>query len=495
MISGSLWLSGARAITNLLAFLSTIVLARLLAPADFGIVALGTTIMVMITAVTEMSLSQALVHHPDPTDDHFHTVWTLGAARAVLLAGLMAAAAYPAAWFYHEPRLAPVVLALAASVVMGGLANPRMVTFTRQLIFWQTFMLSVAGRLSVVLVSVAVAIVWKSYWALIAGSMAGQVVSTLLSYTVAPYRPRVVWRHARELWSFSIWLTLGQAINTINWRFDQLLVGNILGRTALGHYSVGDNLAQMPTREATYPLRQTLFPALARIADDPARLRAAYQRAQGLVTLCALPIGIGFALVADPVVRLAMGEKWAPAIPVIQALSSVFALQTIGDLVQPLGMSKGRTRLLFQRDLQMFFIRLPVIIAGTMIFGLPGLIYSRVATGLGGIVMNMTVVRRITGLSLGAQMQVNTRSLAAAAAMVAATLAFQHAWPIHGDAMRVVAGIAGSMVVAAIAYIGTAALLWRLSGRPDGAEAEVLRLAGQARARLGARFSRGATDA
>lgn len=484
MVSGGLWLSSARAVTNALSFISTIVLARILTPEDFGVVALGMTVMAIISAVTEMSLSQALIHHRDPQDDHFHTVWTLGAARAVLLAALMAAAAQPLAWFYNEPRLGPVIFALAGSVVIGGLSNPLIITYAKQLIFWQTFLINVTGKLAIVAVSVVVAIIWKSYWALIAGQIAGQVVSTALSYALLPYRPRIVFKHARELWSFSIWLTLGQAINTINWRFDQLLVGNLLGRGSLGQYTVGDNLAQMPTREATAPLRQTLFPAFSQIADDTNRLQAAYQRAQVLVTFLALPIGIGFALIADPVVRLTMGDKWAPAIPVIQALSSIFALQTMGSLVQPLGMSRGQTKLLFQRDLQMFLIRLPIIIGGTAIWGLPGLIYSRVVSGLLGMTVNMTVIRQIIRLPVSEQFRVNLPSLAASAMMVAAVLFFQSEYVAGNNMLGEVSTIAGSALTGALAYIGGAFLLWHLRGRPEGAEAEVIRMVGLGLQRL-----------
>ena len=116
----------------------------------------------------------------------------------------------------------------------------------------------------------------------------------------------------REFFSFSAWLTAGQIVNTLNWRFDYLLIGKMLGGTALGYYSVGSNLAMMPTREATAPLTQTIYPGFSSIRDDPARLAAAYQRVQALVAAIALPAGIGVAVIADPLVRLTLGEKWAP---------------------------------------------------------------------------------------------------------------------------------------------------------------------------------------
>lgn len=478
MVSGSMWLSGARLITNILAFMSMIVLARLLTPSDFGIVALGMTVLAIINAVTEMSLSQALIHHKNPQENHFHTAWTLGAARGFILALLMCGLAKPLVWLYTEPRLELVIYALAFSVFISGLGNPRRIMLAKELIFWQEFFLIVAQRLTTVVISIAVALIWQNYWALIVGTVIGQAVGSALSYLILPFRPKVMWQHTKELWSFSVWLTLGQAINTINWRFDQLLVGGVLGRAALGHYSVGDNLAQMPTREATAPLQQTLFPALAKIADEPHRLRHAYQRAQALITYLALPIGVGFALVAEPVVIAFLGEKWLPAVPVIQALSSVFALQTLGSMVQPLGMAMGYTKLLFKRDLQMFFVRLPIIIAGTVLYGLPGLIYARVGTGLIGALVNMFLIKKMTDLTVAAQLLVNLRTLFATCIMVIAALGIQ-AWlatTLGAGKSTQVVQILATIGLGALAYVIASGSLWLMLKRPEGPEREVITL-------------------
>ncbi|MBX7483450.1 lipopolysaccharide biosynthesis protein [Qipengyuania qiaonensis] len=485
MLSGSAWLSGARIVTNILSFVSTIVLARLLAPADFGIVALGTTLMAILSSITEISLSQALIQHRNPTEEHFHTAWTLNGLRGIVLALIMCGAAWPMAIIYEDNRLIPVVCVMAIGVVISGLGNPRRIMFQKKLIFWQEFLLLVTNRVTMVVSTIWLAIVWDSYWALIVGVLLGQLVQTLVSYAILPFLPRPGLNHARELWSFSVWLTLGQAINTINWRFDQLLVGGLLGNATLGHYAVGSNLAQVPTRETTNPIRQTLFPALSQIADDPPRLRQGYQRAQALITLVALPMGIGVALVADTLVLAAMGSKWLPAVPIIQALSVIFAVQTIGSMVSSLGMARGHTKLLFVRDLQMFFIRLPIIVAGTLMFGLAGLIGARVISGLIGTFVNMLVVRQLVQLGVWEQLAVNIRSLVSAAAMAVVVLLFQRtAGLADGTLMQAVLDIAANAALGAVVYIAANLLLWRLAGRPNGPETELIGMAAKVIRRL-----------
>lgn len=488
LVKGTAWLSLARLLVNALSVLSTFVLARLLAPSDFGLVALGTTMMLVVTEVTELSLAQALVRHANPTRAHFDTAWTLNALRGTLLGAAFAAASWPAARLYGDPRLVGIMLALGASIFLSGLTNPRRVLLTRELIFWQECVLNVGQRLAGVIASVAIAWVTQSYWALVVGIVVTQVANVALSYLVLPYLPRLRLAHARELMSFSIWVTAVQFVNTLNWRFDALFVGKFLGSTALGHYSMGSTLASIPTRETTSPLRQTFFPAFSAMQDDLPRLAAAYQRAQAVVTAVALPAGVGAALVADPLIRLVMGEKWMPAIFIVQALAAVYALQTLGSSADALGMARGQTRLLFVRSLQMLLFRVPVIVAAMLLYGLPGLVAARVLTGLVATGVNMLLVRRLIGVGLAAQIGVNRRALFGAAAMVAVALGvsqlFPHTMVPHLLALEVACVGAAAM----LGYCAATALLWHAAHRPPGPEQELTRLLhklwSKARARL-----------
>lgn len=476
LAKGTLWLGAARALVNLIAFLSTLLLARLLTPADFGVVALATTMLTILSAVTDLSLSSALIQHENPQNEHFHTAWTLNFARAALVGLLFCAAAYPAASLYAEPRLANIMLVLGGSAVLGGLTNPKTVIFARDLVFRQEFLLSVAQKLAGFIAAAAIAIIYQSYWALVIGTVASQLVAIIVSYMILPYRPRIAWTHARDLWSFSIWLTLGQIVNTINWRLDYLLIGSFLGRPALGFYSVGDNLAIMPTREATAPLARTLFPAFSQLASDIPRLRAAYRSAQSLVSAIALPLGIGFALVAKPIVVLAMGEKWLPAVIVVQVLGCIFALQTLSTSVQPLAMAMGETKRLFNRDLLNCVIRIPLVVAGMMLGGLAGVVYARAISGTIGLVVSQALVKRLIGSGFREQLMANGRSLASVTIMAAAVLGLQAWLGQEGSESEMLLDTAVLVAGGAVTYAGVHCLLWLGAGRPAGPETEFVRM-------------------
>ena len=473
LLKGTFWLAGARLVSNSLAFIGTLIVARVLLPADFGLVALGTTMLAVLSAVTDIPLSEALVRHKDPSPDHFHTAWTMSFIRAAAIAAVFAAASWPAAVFYHDGRLSGIMVALSAGVVLTGVENPRTIMLTKDLVFWQQFMLQVARQLVSVVVTIIVALAYHSYWALIVGSLSGQAVGVAVSYTVLPFRPRLRLQHTRELMSFSVWLTFCQVVNTLNWKFDQLLVGIFLGKAQLGYYTVGDKLAIIPTREATTPLITTLFPAFSKVIGDRSRLAAAYQSAQALVTAVALPAGVAVALLADPLVRVTMGDKWAPAVLVVQVLASVFAMQTLGTLAQPLAMAAGETRMLFRRDLQAFAVRIPFIIIGMYFGGLAGILYARAVFGTAGILLNTNIVSRITGLTLLQQIRANVRSVIATAAMAGVMMAVRtmlspgSTWGhIHELLFLATSGIG--------AYLVVTTTLWRAMGSPNGPETEVV---------------------
>ncbi|MGB3723388.1 MAG: oligosaccharide flippase family protein, partial [Pacificimonas sp.] len=317
------------------------------------------------------------------------------------------------------------------------------------------------------------AFIYQSYWALVAGLVAGKICGLLLSYTVLPFLPRLSLRHAKDLFSFVGWITLGKVVNTLNWRFDHLLIGGYIGRADLGFYTMGDNLAVIPTREVTMPLQGALFPAFSLVKKDRDRFATQYQRAQACITMVVLPLGFGMALIAEPLVRLAIGEKWLPAVPVIQALASVFALQTIGSLAPSVAMAAGRTRLLFRRDLQAFAIRIPFIIIGMLVAGFQGIVFARVLSGSLGIGLNMNIVKKICGLNIRQQLSANVRSIAAAALMAAAVFALNQGISWSDDWRGLAFRLTALVACGAAVYPAALLAMWAAAGRPYGAEREV----------------------
>ena len=473
LTKGALWLGATRAMVSLIGFASTIVLARLLTPADFGIIAMTTSVLALVTSLTELSMAGALIHHAAPEPDHFHTAWTLNFARSTLILLAFAVMSPFIAMFSNDARLIPVFLVTGLTGAMGGLGNPKTITLTKKLIFWQEFLIQVTQKLGGFLISIPIALLLHTYWALILGNFTSTVISVGVSYMVCPYFPRFTLSKHREMLNFSVWLAFVSVINTLNWRFDQLLLGFFLGKPQLGVYSVGANLSALPTREATFPIAQTLFPAFVSVRDDPERLRMVYQRAQATMCAVALPIGFGMAAIAHPLVLLLMGQKWIAVSSVIQVLAISFALDVLSSGLQPLAMADGDTKMLFQREARVFAIRLPAVLGGLWLAGLQGAVWGSAISSFISLLMNMALITRFSGVSVRSQFGANRRALISVVLMFGAISALKLAFPSDQTQSFLMLELFNMVALGGLVYVVTTYIFWRVAGSPNGPESEL----------------------
>ena len=273
------------------------------------------------------------------------------------------------------------MFALGVSAALGGIQNPKLIMLQKDLKFHQDAILGIAAALVNVCVSIGTALVLRSYWAPIAGLLAGQAVSIVLSYIIFPFRPALRVKHFRELWQFSAWVSISQIVNTLNYRFDHLLVGTLLGRAELGLYTVGGRLAVVPGQELVRPLTSTLFPAFSLAGADTERLKRAYQRVQGVVTAACLADECRIRPNRRPVRAARARPVMAPGHPDHSApglhLFAGYARQSR----LPLAMAKGETRSLFLRNCLKLGVRVPLILIGMPAGGLIGLLIGRAIAG------------------------------------------------------------------------------------------------------------------
>ena len=298
VITGGIWLFAMRLISNFLGITTTIVVARFLSPEDFGIVAIATTIQIILMSVSELSVSHALIYEKKVTKAHLDTAWTLSAIRGVLVFAILFILSGILEAFYDTPGLKLILIALGVGVVLRSLSSPALALFQKDLIFKQEFLINFFAKIVSFVFSIWIAYKYETYWALVFGILLADFVHCITSYFLAPYMPRFNLSKFRSMLSFSGWVTLSNVINTINWNFDNLFIGKVVGEKALGLYKMGNNLALLPSRELTIPLKQLLFPSFSMIKDDMNRIVKAYKRSQSLTSFIVIPGGIGLACVA-----------------------------------------------------------------------------------------------------------------------------------------------------------------------------------------------------
>ncbi|GAB4517808.1 MAG: lipopolysaccharide biosynthesis protein [Parvularculaceae bacterium] len=482
LLTGAAWIGLSRIAVNLIGIISTIVLARLLAPEDFGLVALALAFMAVINAFTALPIGMAVIQTKDATHAHYDTAWTLNILRAAIVNGAAVALVWPFASFYGDARLVPLLIVIALGSFISAAGNPQMIRLQKDLVFWQIFVVEFSRRATAFAVAVAIAYYFRSYWALVLGTIAAHVVGLAIGYAIAPYLPRFTLAKAREMLSFSIWMSLSQIINTLSWRLDHFLIGGVLGQTQLGIYTVGNDLAGVATRDGLAVVQSTLFPGFAKV-NGGGEIIEALRRSQSFISMFALPIGVGTALVADPLIPIAVGEKWREAIPIVQVCACIFAFQSLTHAANPLILAQGRPRLLFFRDALLAAYRTPLIIAGVLLAGIPGILMARAISGPSLVFINLALLRRITGAGYWAPLACSKRSIISVVVMGASVLLLR---PLlfSGESQNAqFMGLAASIALGAIVYGAAHAGLWIAGGRPKGPEALVLQsaLAGRAK--------------
>lgn len=477
LLRGAMWIGLTRLLVNLIGFASTIVLARLLLPQDFGLVAIASSAAAIFASLSELSLSQALIQHDDPTDDHFDTAWTMNVIRGVMLAVFIAALGWPIGLIYGDMRLAGVMAGFAIANLAGGFINPRLAMFERRLEFRQWIVLSGGEKLAGFLVSAAIAYIFRSYWALVAGVIASQSAKVVASYVMIRYRPKPKLGQYRDLLSFSIWMTLGQAVQALSWRADPLILGAFMPTRQLGHFSMGSRVANLAVGEVLQPVGQVLFPAFSSLKHEPWRLKAAYRRAQGLMCFLAFPIGFGIASIAAPPIDVLLGSEWREAVPVIQFLAIAAAFQRTSQL-NAIAMATGNTKPLFHRDLRALAIRIPLITAGMVIAprlganSLTGALCGHLTSSVLNAMLNFNMVARISNVTVREHLAGMWRPMVSAAAMAIGIAALLPILPTAGGLLSLIVVMAAAVGTGAAIYIGMITILWLIAGRPPGAETE-----------------------
>ncbi len=293
MASGALWMVFFKLLDKSISLLSTVLLARLLLPTDFGVVAMATSFIVMLEALSAFGFDTALIQRQSTSPAHFDTAWTFNVVMGLSIGTLMLALSIPISRFYGVASLVPVICTLAFASAVQGFENIGVVMFRKELNFAREFRYLLGKRIVVFLVTVPLAIALRSYWALVIGTVAGRINGVALSYLMQSYRPRFSLAARADLFHFSKWMLLFNALGFLKERSSDFVVGRLAGAHALGIFNVSSDLANMPGTELVAPINRAVFPAYARLAHDLDALRAEYLSVMSMVGLLGHPGGGG----------------------------------------------------------------------------------------------------------------------------------------------------------------------------------------------------------
>ena len=333
---------GLRLLQRSLGLISTIVLARILVPADFGLVAMALSVSGLVELITMLGFDLALIRKSDATRAHYDSAWTLGILFRALAALVLVGSAHLVADYYSDARLVDIIYVYALVSVISGFENIGIVAFRKEFKFNQEFKFQLLKKLLAVIATVAMALHFKSYWALVLGTLFSQMVAVALSYWMHSYRPRLNLSVWRELLGFSAWIVFNNLMLYTRKRGPDFIIGPMLGAQALGGYRVANEIASLPTTELTMPIMRSVFPGFAKIKDDPERLRNAYLLAQAAIATATLPTCAALLILAEQFVFLLLGEKWLSIVGLVQISTLYGALKILQGNRHALLMAAGK---------------------------------------------------------------------------------------------------------------------------------------------------------
>lgn len=468
LLRGSLWMLASRWAMRMLGLISTLVLVRLLAPEDFGLVAMIMLAYGLLETISYAGVDLALLRETNASRDHYDTAWTLQILQGCFIAVLLLLSAPWVADYFSEPRVTNLIGWVALRAVIDGTTNIGVVQFRKQLDFAREFRYNVLTKIASVVVVVVAALWFRNYWALIVGSLVASATGVAISYLVHPYRPRLSFAKARGIWSFSQWLIVARVGSFLNRKCDEFVVGGHAGTALMGSYHVANEIATMPSTEIVMPIRRAMFPNLARLIERPQEFADAVVSSFSAVAVACLFVGACLAATAPEFVAVVLGTKWLDAVPVLRWLAIFGALSALVLVLEvPLWVS-GRTR---TSAIQTWFelaLIAPLAWFAVLRFGVEGAAAARVLVVVAMVPLMMYLCSAIECVSVPRLLATLWRPALAALAMVAASALLPEAWT-SGLVVLV-----AKLAVCALAFPVALLALWALSGKPDGIERQVL---------------------
>jgi len=475
LLRGTAWMIGFRLLDRMVGLISVLVLARVLTPADFGLVAMATAMIALVELFGWLGLETALIQRPGATREHFDSAWTMNVLVGASVACVLLLSAWPLAWFYDDSRLVALVAFLALGPLIQGCENIGVVAFRKDLNFDREFRFLLSKRLLSFAITVALALWLRSYWALAIGMVFGRLAGVCISYALHPFRPRWSLSHAGDLLHFSLWLVAQNVFVFLKDRAPDFIIGKFAGAPALGMWSLANELSNLVGTELIQPMNRAALPTYSRLAEDRGALAGAYLSATGLVALLVTPLVVGLAAVAPLVVAVLLGPQWHPVGPLISllafhGLTDVF-LRTAAAAV----LAVGRPVVFVKIYALQVCVLLPLSFWLTREYGVQGAVVATVVTAIGLLPLNATLVAREIGVTARQLFASTWRPLLAAAIMYGVTVLAQP--PI--DTATLTAG-RGLMLLAIFVPLGAATYvvaelsIWLLCRRPAGAETTLL---------------------
>lgn len=420
-VKGVAWTSLNQVLNMGLGFVIGIILARLLSPSDYGLLAMIGVFNAIAFAFLDSGFGNALVRKPNLTEDDNTTAFFFNLTAGVILFGVLWVIAPWISAFYDKPILTPLVRAEGSLLIVSAFKIVQQTQLTRALNFKAKMIIRVVANICGGITGIIGAYSGLGVWALVAMHVTDALISLVLLWIISPWRPRGKWSKAsfRYLWGYGSKLLASGLLDTIYGNIYPIVIGKFYSAADLGQYTRAKQYAGMPSGTLTGVIQQVTFPVLSQIQEDDARLGNNYRRMLRFTVFIVFPIMIGMAALAYPLVITLVTDKWAQCVPYLQVICFASMWYPVHAINLNLLQVKGRSDLFLRLEIIKKAL-VTVVIFICVPFGIMGICCGAVFTSLACLAINTYYTGKLINVGFIRQMMDMTPTLLASLAMGAA---------------------------------------------------------------------------
>ena len=378
-------------VVTLVQLLQISILSRFLNPSAFGLMALVMVVIGFSKAFLDMGISNAIIHKQTITHEQLSTLYWVNVLTGFLLFAVVCVLAPFVAGFYQKPELTALTSIVGVTFLIQPFGQQFMALWQKEMRFAEMAKIDVVNKLVSLVVSVSLACRGYGVYALVYGTLAGVAVQTaqFLVYGLKEHKPSLIFRpgEIKEFIRFGAFQMGDRTVNYFNYQIDTMLIGKLLGAEALGIYSIAKQLIMRPAQVFNPIITKVTFPAMARIQDDPSRLKNIYLKTINYLSSVNFPVHAFIFVFAHDLVLVLFGAKWLAAVPVIRILSVWGAIRSTGNPIGSLLLAKGKVRLGFYWNVAILVYFPAGIYAGSH-WGLLGVSWALIGLQLSLVVPN-----------------------------------------------------------------------------------------------------------
>lgn len=396
------WMLAIQVVSKLAGLIQRIILARLIAPHDFGLMGIALLTIGGLEAISTPDLASALIRKRGDIHGYLNSLWTCQILRAIFVSTCLIAGAPFLAVFFESPSCVNVIRFVALSMVLRAFLNPGSIHFQKDLEFRPRFMMASSASIAGAVASIICALILHNVWALVVGILFSAGVSCVSSYVLHPYRPKLELSAAKvgEMFRFGGWVWAAGILVFCVTQGDDLVVSRILGVTMLGYYQMAYWVANIPATQISHILAQVSFPAYAELRHDDAALKHAYLGTLQGILIFSIPYGVMICMLAEPITSFIFGSRWEPMVPALKVLCVAGVLRAVSATMGPIFLAIGKPKMLTIGQIIRLVVLAGTVISFTKLWGLWGASLSVMLCGLASLLFYGGLTIRFLNLKL-----------------------------------------------------------------------------------------------